>query len=162
MRIVRRLGASLQALAVVGVTLSVAPTRTWAEIRAEDIAFDSEVRLLESNDNGSYKRYSIVLTIDAGAAKLSIDKDGETASVAVPLDECQALWQRLLESGLETLPDATPEILFPDQSEFTVEFRVAGQKGGFHAYGVDNIPDRRYRNIVEELLAVGTDVERSR
>ncbi len=157
MRTLRRLCTSLPALAVVGLSLGVAPTRTWAEIRAEDIAFDSEVRLLELNENGAYKRYSIVLTIGAGDATLSIDKDGETASGAVPLDACQALWQRLLESGLETLPDARPEILFPDQSEFTVEFRVAGQKGGFRAYGVDNIPDRRYRNIVYELLAVGND-----
>ena len=158
-----RLRTSLQLLAVVGVTLGVAPTRAWAEVQAEDIAFDSELRLLELNDYGTYQRYSITLTIDAGAAMLSMDKDGETATVAVPLDECQALWQRLLESGLETLPDATPEILFPDQSDFTVAFRAAGQEGGFHAYGVDNISDGRYRDVVEELLAVGNHyLEQSR
>jgi hypothetical protein len=147
---------------VVVLILSVAPADVWAQIRAEDVAFDSEIRFLELNESGAYRRYSIVLTID-GAATITIDRDGEKKSRAVPLDECQALWQRLLELGLETLPDGKPEAIYPDQSDFTVEFQAAAQEGGFHAYGVDNIPDRRYRDIVEELVAFGNrNLERSR
>ena len=154
----RRLRARLRTLALVGVVvvaaLSAATTPTWAEITPGDIAFDSELTLLELNNYGSYHRYFIALTIQNDTATLSIDKDGETATVSVPLDECQAMWQRLLDSGLEALTDSPGED-FPDQSTFIVQFRVTGQEGGFWAYGVDSLSDPGYRNVVEEILAMG-------
>ena len=86
--------------------------------------------------------------------RVQVYKDGEEASGLVPLDECQVMWQRLLDSGLETLTDS-PDEEFPDQSTFIVQFRVTGQEGGFWAYGIDDLADPGYRNVVEEILTMG-------
>ena len=154
----RKLRTGARTLAfVVGflvVALGSATTPIWAQMTPEDIALDSELTLLERNDFGSYRHYSIALRIEDGVASLSIDKDGEEESGLVPLDECQAMWQRLLDSGLEALTDSPGED-FPDQSTFIVQFRVTGQEGGFWAYGVDSLSDPGYRNVVEEILAMG-------
>jgi hypothetical protein len=134
--------------------MGVVTVPSWAATTLADIALDSELRLFEENDFGSYSRYSIVLTIRYGEARLSIDKDGKKANLAVPLDECQAMWRRILHSGLETLTDSPPETL-PDQSHFTVQYRIVDQEGGFEAHSVDELFDPRYRYIVEELLIMG-------
>jgi hypothetical protein len=137
------------------IVLGVVTLPAWAaQTRLADIALDSELRLFEQNDFGSYSRYSIVLKIRYGEATLSIDKDGKKANLAVPLAECQALWRRILHSGLETLTDSPPETL-PDQSHFTVRYRIVDQEGGFEAHSVDENFDPRYRYIVEELLIMG-------
>ena len=154
----RRLRARLRTLALFGVVvvagLGVATTPAWSETTSDDIAFDSELTLHERNDFGSYTDYFIALTIKDGAATLSLNKDGRKATVSVALDECQAMWQRLIESGLETLTD-TPEETFPDQSHFTIQYRVIDRDGGFLIHAVDDLSDTRYRYIVEEILSMG-------
>ena len=152
----RRLWTTLRTLAFLGVVFAVA-VGSMADTTPDDIAFDSELKLVEKNDWGSYRDYSIVLTIESGVPTLSINRDGNTATLVVPLDECQAMWQRLLDSGLETLTDSPPETL-PDQSDFTIQYRIIDQEGGFVAHSVDEQSDPRYRVIVREILAMGNSI----
>lgn len=150
--------ARLRTLAFLGLVSVVASGVTtlplWAETTVDDIASDSELTFLEWNDFGSYRRYSIVLTIENGAATLSINKDGRKLNVDVPLEECQSLWNRLLDSSVETLPESPLETV-PDQSHFLIHYRIVDQTGGFLAHSVDAQLDPRYRYIVSEILAMG-------
>ena len=150
--------ARLRTLAFLGLVFLVAPGVTtlpsWAGATADEIAFDSELSFLEWNQFGSYRHYSIVLTIQEGAATLSIDKDGKKLNFDVPLDECQALWRGLLDSGVETLTESPHETV-PDQSHFLIRYRIVDQRGGFLAHSVDEQLDPRYRDIVTEILALG-------
>lgn len=150
---------TLEKLVVLGAAFAVLvgaiPPPLWAEITEEEIAFDSEITLLERNDYGTYSRYSIRLNVESGDATLTVDKDGRTKQGAVPLEECQELWRTLLDAGLEALKDPSAGIQYPDQSEFTVRFAVAGQRGGFRAYDVDSLSNPRYREIVVAILSMG-------
>lgn len=152
------LRASLRTLALLGLAFVFAPGGTippaWGETATEDIAFDSELTFLEWNHFGSYRRYSIVLTIKNGAATLSIDKDGRKLNLDVPVDDSQALWQRLLDSGVETLTESPLETV-PDQSHFMIQYRIIDRSGGFLTHSADEQVDPRYRRIITEILAMG-------
>ena len=66
--------------------------------------------------------------------------------------EGRALWREVINNSLETLGDATVDSAAPDQSHFTVKYRVGQATGGFSAYGVDSLRDERYRKIVVAIL----------
>ncbi len=154
----KRLRASSRPLALLVVALTVAlgvaNPPAGAETTLADVALDSQLELFEENEFGAYRHYAIRLTIHYGTATLSLDKDGRRAQLEVPLGECQAMWRRLLDSGLETLTDSPIETL-PDQSHFTVEYRIVGQEGAFEVHSVDELADPRYRYIIGEILAMG-------
>ena len=144
-------GPGLAGVAVLALTALGAAVASAAVLEA-DIAANSELELLERAESGSYQRYSIKLTVADGEPTLSADKDGVVTKVHVPLDETLALWRELLSEGLETLTDASPEQAAPDQSRFTVKFRVKEARGGFSVYAVDSLMDGRYRQIVRAIL----------
>ena len=133
-------------LASVGVRLA------GAVVPEDDIIADSRLELLQRAEAGSYQSYSITLVTREGTTTLSTNKDGAQAVHTVPLEETLALWRNVIDAGLETLTDASPEIPMPDQSEFTVRYRVKDIKGGFTASGVESLPDGRYRKLIEGIL----------
>ena len=82
------------------------------------------------------------------------DKDGVKAEFGITPDDCLALWREVLKNNLETLVNASAQDASPDQSQFTVKYRVWQTAGGFSADGVDSLPDDRYRKIVRAILTV--------
>lgn len=159
-KLVRRLGVA--AVAILGLAAPNAAVASPVVLEA-DIAADSELELLERAESGSYQRYSIQLTTADGGSTLSADKDGVETRVPLTLDDTLALWRELLKEDLETLADASPEQVVPDQSRFTVKFRVGEKRGGFSVYGVDSLSDGRYRQVVRAILKLAdTQVARAR
>jgi hypothetical protein len=155
-------GPGLAGLAILGLG-ALGPTIASAAVLESDVAADSELELLERAESGAYQRYSIKLTTVEGVSTLSADKDGSKTQVQVPLDDTLALWRDLLKEDLETLADASPEQAVPDQSRFTMKFRVKDTRGGFSAYGVDSLTDGRYRKVVRAILKLAdTQVARAR
>lgn len=134
------------------MTLLSAPA--LAQALESDITLDSELTMVERNDSGAYQRFAIRLTMSQGAARLTTDKDGLETAVEVPEEEALALWRELLAEGLETMGPPPPGKMIPDQSHFTVRFRVKEKTGGFAAYGVDSLSDKRYRQIVRAILKI--------
>jgi len=133
-------------LASVGVRLA------GAAVSEDDIIADSRLELLQRAEAGSYQSYSITIVTREGTTTLSTNKDGAKAVQTVPLEEALALWRIVIDAGLETLTDASPESPMPDQSEFTVRYRVKDTNGGFTASGVESLPDGRYRKLIEGIL----------
>lgn len=158
MHVPERLPGSPGPLSLLGAALAVAlgilTLPAWAQTTLDDVALDSELTLVEENEFGSYRDYSITLAIRYGTATLAIDKDGERAELEVPLDECQALWRRVLDAGLESLTDSPVET-FPDQSHFRIQYRIVDDQGAFEMHSVDELSDPRYRYVVRQILAMG-------
>lgn len=150
-RSIRAVGVASLLVAAMATTAS---TPLAAQALESDIVQDSELTLLERNDSGAYQRFSIRLTMSQGAARLSTDKDGVTTAVEIPEEEALVLWRELLGGGLETMGAPPPGKMLPDQSHFTVRFRVKEKTGGFAAYGVDSLSDKRYQQIVQAILKI--------
>ena len=156
-------GPGLAGLAVLSALSALGAAAASAAVVSAVVAADSELELLERAEGGSYQRYSIWLGVVDGVAMLSADKDGEVTKVEVPLDEALALWRELLSEDVETLADASPEQVVPDQSRFTLRFKVGDARGGFTVYGVDSLMDGRYRQVVRAILKLAdTQVRRAR
>lgn len=131
---------------------AIGPRLAAAGIAETDVAANSKLELLEKAVSGSYESYSISVVTREGATTLTANKDGTQSVLQVPLEETLALWRTLLDAGLESLGDASPETPAPDGSEFIVSFRAGEASGGFTASGVDSLSDTRYRQIVREIL----------
>jgi hypothetical protein len=143
----------IRAVAVVALGVAVVGSRpAVAQVVESVAAADSDLELLERGDSGAYQRFSIKVTARDGNFVLATNKDGAAAEVRIDATEGRALWRALLETSLETLGDATAEQAVPDQSHFTVKYRVGQATGGFSAYGVDSLSDGRYRKIVVAIL----------
>lgn len=150
----RKPGCSKLVVPICLAVLCLAPAGSALPPVSEvDISADSELELLERADAGAYQRYGITVAISDETCTLATDKDGSKASGQVPLEECLTAWREILVIGLEGLTDPSPEGAPPDQSHFKVAFRVRETKGGFEAYGVDSLPDTRYRDVVRVILA---------
>jgi hypothetical protein len=122
-----------------------------------DISEDSEIQLVEKNPLGSYRQYSIRMSMKNGTSMLSTNKDGRAKTQHISGTECMAMWRDIIAAGVEDLPDRPTGPAFPDQSEFTVTVRVKGTSHTFSAYGVDSLPDTRYRDVVRKILAVADE-----
>ena len=133
-----------------------------AQVLESDVAYDSEIKLLEKAESGAYQHYVIKISTHEGRSVLATDKDGVKAKFEVSSKQCLALWRDVLKNDLETMVNASPETAFPDQSEFTVKYRVGQKAGGFSAIGVDTLPDDRYRKIVRAILALGDKYSKPR
>jgi hypothetical protein len=126
-----------------------------AAVLDSDIAEDSEIQLLEKNQLGSYRRYSVHMSTQNGTTTLSTDKDGVATAQRIPEAECIAMWRNVITAGIEDMTDPPAGPAFPDQSEFTVTFRVKDTRRTFTVYSVDSLPDTRYRDVVREILTMG-------
>jgi hypothetical protein len=133
-----------------------------AQVLESDVAGDSEIELLEQAESGAYQQYKIKITIREGRSILATDKDGVKAEIELSSEESLVLWRDALKNGLETMVNASPETAFPDQSQFTIKYRVGQTAGEFSAVGVDTLHDDRYRKIVRAILAVGDKYSRTR
>ena len=151
-----RVSQCKRAVAVASLLVAAMATiesgRLAAQALESDIAQDSELTLLERSDSGAYQRFLIRLTMSGGAACLTTDKDGVTSAVEISEEEALTLWRELAAEGFETIANPPPGKMLPDQSHFTVRFRVKEKTGGFSAYGVDSLSDKRYRQIVRAIL----------
>lgn len=125
-----------------------------AGFAARDIAADSELVLHERVDWGTYHDYTVRIRTRGRSVTLVADKDGVRRTARVPLASALELWSGLQGHDLASLASLQPARLIPDQSSFRVDYRVRGQRGGFSAYGVDSLSDRRYRSIVRDILAL--------
>ena len=133
-----------------------------AQVLESDVATDSEIELLEQAQSGAYEHYRIRISTRDGRSVLATDKDGVTAEFEVSVEETLALWRDVLKNGLEALVNASPETGVPDQSQFTIKYRVWQTTGGFSVVGVDTLSDDRYRKIVRAILALGDKYSRTR
>ena len=149
-----RIRAVGEVLLLVAAMAAASSVPAMAQAPEGDISEDSELTLLERSDSGAYQRFSIRLTMSQGAARLTTDKDGVTSAVEISEEEALALWRELAAEGFETMANPPPGKMLPDQSHFTVRFRVKEKTGGFSAYGVDSLSDKRYRQIVRAILKV--------
>jgi hypothetical protein len=149
---------SIQAVAVASLVFlgvgSIGSRTVVAQVDDAAVAADSDLELLERAESGAYQTYSIKFSTRANNSVLTTRKDGVAAEVRIDSTECLALWRALVKLSLETLDDAKPEQAFPDQSHFTVKYRVGQTTGGFAAYGVDSLADERYRKVVGAILDV--------
>jgi hypothetical protein len=152
----RSVSRSIRAAGLAGLLAAaiaaIAAAPAAAQALESDIAQDSELTLLERSDSGAYRRFLIRLTMSEGVARLTTDKDGVTSAVEISEEEALALWRDLAAEGFETIANPPPGKMLPDQSHFTVRFRVKEKTGGFSAYGVDSLSDKRYRQIVRAIL----------
>ena len=148
----------IQAVAAASLILlgvgSIGSRTIVAQVDDAAIAADSDLELLERADSGAYQTYWIKFSTRSHNSVLTTRKDGVAAEVKIDSAECLALWRDLLKLSLETLGDAKPEKAFPDQSHFTLKYRVGQTTGGFAAYGVDTLADERYRKVVGAILDV--------
>jgi hypothetical protein len=144
-------GVAVASLVLLGVG-TIGSRTVIAQIDNGAIAADSDLELLERADSGAYQSYWIKFSTRDNNSVLATRKDGVAAEFRIDAAQCLALWRDLLALRLETLGDATPSKAFPDQSHFTVKYRVGQTAGGFSAYGVDALPDDRYRKIVGAIL----------
>lgn len=113
-----------------------------------DISADSEIVLSESNG----ARYTLrVRSVDSSTV-ISVERGGDTTEVAIPHEACESLWNYCLDRDATRLEDARANPLPPDQSTFTLTFRVGTTAHSFSAVGVDFLEDRRYREIIREIL----------
>ena len=152
-----------RAVAVVVLGVAIVGSRPAVAQVAEGVAVvDSDLELLERGDSGAYRTYSIRVKARDGNFVLATNKDGVAAEVQIDASEGLALWRALINNSLEMLADATAEKAFPDQSHFTVKYRVGQATGGFSAYGVDSLSDERYRKIVVTILDLAEKHERVR
>lgn len=138
---------------VIFVTLGIVAATSlslWGAQLAGDISEDSEIILVETHASISTFR----VTTKASQTVVSLDRDGEVRSASMPNDECHALWDYCLSSGVDELVDARPEPLPPDLSVFTLTFRIGDRSHTFTVHGVDFLDDTRYRDIVRRILDV--------
>jgi hypothetical protein len=133
-----------------------------AQVSETEVASDSEIELLEQAESGTYQHYSIKISTHEGQSILATNKDGVKAQFKVSSKESLALWRSVLKNGLETMADTSPETASPDESQFTVKYRVGQTVGEFSAVGVDTHSDGRYRNIVRAILALGDKYSKPR
>jgi hypothetical protein len=142
----------IPAVAVVVLGVAIVGSRpALAQVVESVAAADSDLELLERSD-GAYRMLVVKIKARDGNFVLATNKDGAAAEKPIDASEGRALWRALLATNLETLGDATPEKAVPDQSHFTVKYRVGQATGGFSAYGVDSLSDERYRKIVVAIL----------
>lgn len=146
MHFIKAVAAVALATAIVGVH------RTAAQVVESAAAADSDLELLERGDSGAYRTFLVKITARDGNFVLATNKDGVTAQLEISASEGRALWREVITNGVETLGDATVDNAAPDQSHFTVKYRVGQARGGFSAYGVDSLKDERYRKIVVAIL----------
>ncbi len=113
-----------------------------------DISDDSEIILSESNGAG----YTIRVTSVDSSAKISLEQKGDTIEAPMPDEVCESLWNYCLDRDAARLEDAKANPLPPDQSSFTLTFRVGTTTHSFRAVGVDFLEDQRYREIIRKIL----------
>ena len=123
-------------------------------VSEEEILRDSSLDLLETSVGGSYRTLSIRLSMTDGRATLSADKDGVKQEAQLATDEALALWKTVLAAGVQTLSDTHTAGMAADQSHFTVSMRAGAGANVFTVYGVDQLADTRYRDIIREILRV--------
>ncbi len=143
----------MRAVAVVALAIAIVGSRhTVAQVVESAAAADSDLELLERGDSGAYRTFVVRVTARGGDFVLATSKDGVTGELQIDASEGRALWREVIDNSLETLGDATVDGAVPDQSHFTVKYRVGQATGGFSAYGVDSLRDERYRKIVVAIL----------
>jgi len=152
---------AMGALVLLGVA-TLGSGAVAAQVLESDVAGDSEIELLEQAESGAYQQYRIKVSARESRSVLATDKDGVKMEFEVSAQESLALWRDVLKNGLETIVNASPETVLPDQSQFTIKYRVGQTAGGFSAVGVDTLPDDRYRKIVRAILALGDKYSRAR
>jgi hypothetical protein len=123
-----------------------------AQLGESTVAADSDLELLERAESGAYQTYWVKLSLRNSIPALQTRKDDVAAQYSADLSECLTLWRGLLAMKLDTLGDATAQPAFPDQSHFTLKYRVGQTAGGFSVYGVDSLADDRYRKVVGAIL----------
>jgi hypothetical protein len=142
-------------LALMGAIAFSSPP-VFAQITESGILADSDLVLSEEAGSGAYQHYSILLSAREGQIVLTTNKDAVVARFTVSEADALALWQTVLENGLQTLPTAPAADTVPDSSEFIVKYRVLQTAGEFSAVGVDTLPEPRYRTIVRAILSLAS------
>lgn len=154
-----RVVVALGALALLSLAPGPIPP-VGAQVHENDILSDSEIELVEQAGYGAYQQYRIIVTTRDGRTLLTTDQDGVKAEFEVSSNECLALWRTALTNGLETLVAASPTVALPDQSSFTIRYRVWQTARQFSVDGVDTLADDRYRTIVRAILALADKYSR--
>lgn len=154
----------LQAVAMGAVVLlgvaTVSSKVVAAQVQDSLIVSDSEIQLVEQAQSGAYQHYRITVSARDGRTILTTEKDGARTVFEVSQDEPLTLWHHLLANDVQSLVDGPSDSAVPDQSQFTVRYRVGQTNGQFSVYGVDTLPDPRYRSIVRAILALGDKYSR--
>lgn len=137
---------------VIAAVGSVLVAGTWLSALTSqiegDVSEDSEIVLTESGPAG----YTLRLRSVDSTTTISLERGGETTTVTMPHDECLSLWNFCLERDAGRLEDASAHPLPPDQSEFTLTFRIGTSSHSFSAVAVDFLEDQRYREIIRSIL----------
>ena len=119
-----------------------------------DIATDSEIRLLERSDEGSYQHRSIIITSRNQETTISTVQDDVKAQDSMPFEVYAALWRFAIARNLASIEDAPLENAFPGQSTFNFSFRDGETLHQFSSYGVDFLTDTRYRELAREIIRI--------
>jgi len=119
-----------------------------------EVSPDSELQLIETSDEGSYRYRSIVIRPQSNSATISTVQDEVKSQATMPLKDYQSLWQFALNRKVESMEDAPLENAYPGQSEFVYIFRDGSNTYQFSAYGVDFLSDLRYRELAREIIRV--------
>lgn len=145
-RILSHRGATVASLGLIGLIGLVAVA--FGVQLDGDISADSEIVLSETGGAG----YTIRVTSLDSSAKISLEQKGDTTEASMPHEVCESLWNYCLDRDAARLEDAKANPLPPDQSSFTLTFRVGTTTHSFRAVGVDFLEDRRYREIIRRIL----------
>lgn len=135
---------------LVSIALAALPVR--AAISEAGISADSEIELLEKTTFGIYQQYQVRIATRDGTARIEASKDNAQVAMPIASPDVLHLWKQVLRSGLEFLDDSTETGLPPDQSFFTIRYRVGAETRTFTVYAVDWLKDGRYREIVNAIL----------
>ena len=150
------------------ISAIVCPRFVAAQVSESDVVSDSDIELVEQAEAGSYQQYRIKITTRGGKSIVATNKDGVKTTSEMSSNQNLGLWRNVLGHGLEKL--ATPSMkaddslgpVFPDQSQFTVRYRVGRTAGAFSVAGVDSLSDDRYRKIVRAILVLGDKYSQTR
>lgn len=151
-------------LAALGVVLGFVPgtgASAFAQVLDGAAVANSVIELTEKATAGRYQRYTIVISSQDGVASIVADRDGRRIERAVPADEYLALWNQVVQAGIRSL-ESTEGKGAPDQSRFMVRYELGAETRTFSVYGVDALPDTRYREVVRAILALGDRYMRTR
>jgi hypothetical protein len=140
------------ALGVLLLVAALMPVATVAADLSADPAAYSTIKLVQEAGDGEFAVYTITMNTRDGETTLTLDKDGKSSEIAMAYEDCQALWDYLLEMDIGNLENAPLENAYPDQSLFTYSFQNGAETNTFSAYGVDFRSDKRYRAIARAIL----------
>lgn len=150
---------TISTIVIVGTILG---SHGHAGALSREFSADSHITLrVHSEGFGNVLESIDIRTVD-GISTLESVRRKKAHSAKLRVKECAALWNYLFDRGVENMTDAFMANPTPDQAMITLSLRVGATTHKWTSYGVDFLPDPRYRDIVRYILDLESAYERTK